>query len=71
MRWAIFLAQKLVRRTELSATTKLSAEREKPPIANVLLPVVLSLQSKVCCYKLPTNYFLSFPFAFLILSSLA
>jgi hypothetical protein len=32
------LAQKLVRRTELSATTKLSSGDETPPIANVLLP---------------------------------
>ena len=31
------LAQKLVRRTELSATTKLSSEDETPPIATVLL----------------------------------
>jgi len=29
----------VVRRTELSATTKLSAEHETPPIANVLLSV--------------------------------
>jgi hypothetical protein len=31
------LVQKLVRRTELSATTKLSSGDENPPIANVLL----------------------------------
>ena len=36
-RWAGFSAQKLVRRTELSATTKLSSGNETPPIANVLL----------------------------------
>jgi hypothetical protein len=36
-RWASFLVQKLVRRTELSATTKLSSGDENPPIANVLL----------------------------------
>jgi len=35
-----FLAQILMRRTELSATTKLSAEHETPPIANVLLVAV-------------------------------
>jgi len=38
-RWAGFSAQKLVRRTELSATTKLSSGDETPPIANVLLAV--------------------------------
>ncbi len=38
-RWAGFSAQKFVRRTELSATTKLCAEHETPPIANVLLAV--------------------------------
>ena len=44
-RWAGFLAQKFVRRTELSATTKLSTGDETPPIANVLLSVVfLSFQ---------------------------
>jgi hypothetical protein len=36
-RWAGFSAQKLVRRTELSVTTKLSSGDETPPIANVLL----------------------------------
>jgi hypothetical protein len=40
-RWAGFLAQKLVRRTELSVTTKLSSGDETPPIANVLLCGVL------------------------------
>jgi hypothetical protein len=38
-RWAGFSAQKLVRRTELSATTKLSSGDETPPIANLLLGV--------------------------------
>jgi hypothetical protein len=38
-RWAGFSAQNLVRRTELSATTKLSSGDETPPIANVLLAV--------------------------------
>jgi hypothetical protein len=37
-----YLAQKLVRRTELSVTTKLSSGNETPPIANVLLPAALS-----------------------------
>jgi hypothetical protein len=37
LRWAGFSAQRLMRRTELSATTKLSVEHETPPIANVLL----------------------------------
>jgi hypothetical protein len=37
-----YLAQKLVRRTELSVTTKLSSGDETPPIANVLLPAALS-----------------------------
>jgi hypothetical protein len=32
-----FLAQMFIRRTELSATTKLSSGDETPPIANVLL----------------------------------
>jgi hypothetical protein len=32
-----FSAQMLMRSTELSLTTKLSAEHEAPPIANVLL----------------------------------
>ncbi len=36
-RWAGFLALKVVRSTELSATTKLSGGDETPPIANVLL----------------------------------
>jgi len=39
-RWAGFLVQMFVRRTELSVTTKLSNGDETPPIANVLLPVV-------------------------------
>jgi hypothetical protein len=33
------LAQMLMRRTKLSVSTKLSAENETPPIANVLLAV--------------------------------
>jgi len=37
LRWAGFSAQMLMRSTELSATTKLSAGHETPPIANVLL----------------------------------
>ena len=36
---ADFGAQKLVRRTELSTTSKLSSGDETPPIANVLLAV--------------------------------
>ena len=43
MRWAGFSAQMLMRSTELSATTKLSAEHETPPIANVLLSAALIL----------------------------
>ena len=39
LRWAGFLAQMLMRRTKLSVSTKLSAENETPPIANVLLAV--------------------------------
>jgi hypothetical protein len=35
------LPQKFVRNTELSATTKLSSGDETPPIANVLLAVVI------------------------------
>jgi len=42
-RWAGFSVQKLIRRTELSATTKLSSGDETPPIANVLLCVVFLL----------------------------
>jgi hypothetical protein len=37
LRWAGFLAQMFMRSTKLSATSKLSAEHETPPIANVLL----------------------------------
>ena len=37
LRWAGFLPLNLMRSTKLSATTKLSAEHETPPIANVLL----------------------------------
>jgi len=37
LRWAGFSAQMLMRRTELSITTKLSVEHETPPITNVLL----------------------------------
>ena len=40
LRWAGFSPQMLMRSTELSATTKLSAEHETPPIANVLLAAV-------------------------------
>ena len=38
LRWAGFLPKMFMRSTKLSATTKLSAEHETPPIANVLLP---------------------------------
>jgi hypothetical protein len=41
LRWAGFSAQMFLRRTALSATTKLSAENETPPIANVLLAAVI------------------------------
>jgi hypothetical protein len=34
-----FLAQKLIQRTELSSSTKLSSGDETPPINNVLLAV--------------------------------
>jgi hypothetical protein len=37
LRWAGFSAQMFIRRTALPITTKLSAEHETPPIANVLL----------------------------------
>jgi hypothetical protein len=37
LRWAGFLPPMLMRNTKLWATTKLSAEHETPPIANVLL----------------------------------
>jgi hypothetical protein len=37
LRWAGFLPLNFMRSTKLSATTKLSAENETPPIANVLL----------------------------------
>jgi hypothetical protein len=43
LRWAGFSAQMFIRSTALSATTKLSAEHETPPIANVLLAVVFIL----------------------------
>jgi hypothetical protein len=43
-RWTGFSAQMLVRRTELSATSKLSSGDETPPITNVLLcPVIISI----------------------------
>ena len=47
LRWVGFLPLNFMRSTKLSATTKLSAEHETPPIANVLLAVVkfLSLLS--------------------------
>jgi hypothetical protein len=41
LRWAGFLPLNFMRSTKLSATTKLSAEHETPPIANVLLAVVI------------------------------
>ena len=41
LRWAGFLPQMFMRSTKLSATPKLSAENETPPIANVLLCVRL------------------------------
>jgi len=37
LRWAGFLPLMFMRSSKLSATTKLSAEHETPPIANVLL----------------------------------
>lgn len=40
-RWAGFLAKKFIQSTEISATTKLSSGDENPPIANVLLGLVL------------------------------
>ncbi len=47
LRWAGFLAQKFIRSTKISATTKLSAEHETLPIANVLLPAAILLTYKV------------------------
>ena len=41
LRWAGFLRLMFMRSTKLSNTTKLSAEHETPPIANVLLAVVI------------------------------
>ena len=41
LRWAGFLPLNFMRSTKLSATTKLSAEHETPPIANVLLYAAL------------------------------
>ena len=38
LRWAGLLPLMFMRSTKLSATAKLSAEHETPPIANVLLP---------------------------------
>ena len=43
LRWAGFSVQMFIRRTALSVTTKLSAEHETPPIANVLLVAVVFL----------------------------
>ena len=45
LRWAGFLPLNFMRSTKLSATTKLSAEHETPPIANVLLAVRCSFLS--------------------------
>ena len=45
MRWAGFLPQMLMRSTKLSATSKLSAEHQTPPIANTLLLKVLNRMS--------------------------
>ena len=42
LRWAGFLPLHFMRSTKLSATTKVSAEHETPPIANVLLPAAVS-----------------------------
>jgi len=39
LRWAGFLPLMFMRSTKLLATSKLSAEHETPPIANVLLCV--------------------------------
>jgi len=39
----------LIRRTELSATTKLSAEHETPPIANVLLAADAIVSIVITC----------------------
>ena len=47
LRWAGFLPKMFMRSTKLSATTKLSAERETPPIANVLLAVCALRATKV------------------------
>ena len=49
LRWAGFSAQMFYRSTELSITTKLSAEHETPPIANVLLAADL-LVSLMCFF---------------------
>ncbi len=46
MQWAGFLPLNFMRSTKLLATTKLSAEHETPPIANVLLCVRATSRSE-------------------------
>ena len=48
LRWAGFSPEKFIRRTALSLTTKLSAEHETLPIANVLLATVLLILLLIC-----------------------
>jgi hypothetical protein len=48
LRWAGFLPLMFMRSTKLSATTKLSAEHETPPIANVLLAVGFLSSFNIC-----------------------
>lgn len=48
-----------MRSTKLSATTKLSAEHETPPIANVLLCAVLIVFSAFLCHTTQIRYYKS------------
>ena len=49
LRWAGFSAQMFMRSKKLSLTTKLFAEHETPPIANVLLCVrAIAISGFVC-----------------------
>jgi hypothetical protein len=60
LRWAGFLPQMFIRSTKLSATTKLSAEHETPPIANVLLADVFLIPVEFRQFSVFDNYAINF-----------
>ena len=61
-RWAGVSALMFIRRTALSATTKLSAEHETSPIANVLLAAVLFVLNVPTILSLPGHCFCKLKF---------